>query len=242
MWSTVGLNVQRGRILGAQRAERERWPAWRRVLQAAAFPLFPLLQLRHLLAVDARLPVPAGAACRGCTLGLGARSACSRSPKRGACSPASATRWRAWRTTSCIARGISRRASARHRPLPRPWADGGDARARHRRHRLHRRCGRAATGARRPRRARARARTADAGPLAAAGIDVVRGDVRDADAVALAVRGCSHVIHLAAAKSGALAHAGRRQRARHGERDRCRAPRRGCSASSSAARSACTAS
>ena len=46
---------------------------------------------------------------------------------------------------------------------------------------------------------------ADAGPLVAAGIDVVRGDVRDADAVALAVRGCSHVIHLAAAKSGALA-------------------------------------
>ena len=54
-------------------------------------------------------------------------------------------------------------------------------------------------------RALARA-TADAGPLAAAGIEVVRGDVRDADAVALAVRGCSHVIHLAAAKSGGMAH------------------------------------
>jgi len=48
--------------------------------------------------------------------------------------------------------------------------------------------------------------TADAGPLAAAGIDVVRGDVRDADACATAVSGCSHVIHLAAAKSGAMAH------------------------------------
>jgi nucleoside-diphosphate-sugar epimerase len=47
---------------------------------------------------------------------------------------------------------------------------------------------------------------ADAGPLAAAGIDVVRGDVRDAEAVALAMRGCSHVIHLAAAKSGTMAH------------------------------------
>jgi nucleoside-diphosphate-sugar epimerase len=47
---------------------------------------------------------------------------------------------------------------------------------------------------------------ADAGSLAAAGIDVVRGDVRDAEAVALAVRGCSHVIHLAAAKSGTMAH------------------------------------
>src|SRR5206468_7406840 len=41
-WSTVGLNVQRGRILGAQRAAKERWPYWRRVVQAAAFPLFPI--------------------------------------------------------------------------------------------------------------------------------------------------------------------------------------------------------
>jgi hypothetical protein len=55
-WSTVGLNMQRGRILGAQRAERERWPAWRRVLQAAAFPLFPLLQLRHIRPQMQRLP------------------------------------------------------------------------------------------------------------------------------------------------------------------------------------------
>jgi hypothetical protein len=57
-WSTVGLNTQRGRILGAQRAERERWPAWRRVVQAAAFPLFPLLQLRHLLPQLRRVGVP----------------------------------------------------------------------------------------------------------------------------------------------------------------------------------------
>lgn len=48
--------------------------------------------------------------------------------------------------------------------------------------------------------------SADAGSLAAAGIDVVRGDVRDAESVALAMRGCSHVIHLAAAKSGTMAH------------------------------------
>jgi nucleoside-diphosphate-sugar epimerase len=34
------------------------------------------------------------------------------------------------------------------------------------------------------------------------GIDVVRGDVRDADAVRLATHGCSHVFHLAAVKSG----------------------------------------
>ena len=39
-------------------------------------------------------------------------------------------------------------------------------------------------------------------PLEAAGIDVVRGDVRDVEAVKLAARGCSHLIHLAAAKSG----------------------------------------
>jgi hypothetical protein len=58
MWSTVGLNVQRGRALGAQRAERERWPTWRRVVQAAAFPLFPLLQLRHVLASMRRMTIP----------------------------------------------------------------------------------------------------------------------------------------------------------------------------------------
>lgn len=59
VWSTVGLNLQRGRILGAQRAEREGWPPWRRVLQAAAFPLFPLLQLRHTLPAIHRMPLPA---------------------------------------------------------------------------------------------------------------------------------------------------------------------------------------
>ena len=57
-WSTVGLNTQRGRILGAQRAQRERWPVWRRIVQAAAFPLFPLLQLRHVLPQMQRVPVP----------------------------------------------------------------------------------------------------------------------------------------------------------------------------------------
>ena len=75
VWSTVTLNLQRGRILGAQRAERERWPAWRRVLQAAAFPLFPLFQLRHLRPSMRRLPVPPTLRRRvylglGATLGL----------------------------------------------------------------------------------------------------------------------------------------------------------------------------
>ena len=71
LWSTVGLNLQRGRILGAQRAERERWPTWRRVLQAAAFPLFPLLQLRHLLPGIRRMPLPPALRAR-VYLGLGA--------------------------------------------------------------------------------------------------------------------------------------------------------------------------
>jgi hypothetical protein len=57
-WSTLGLNVQRGRIMGAQRAVREQWPYWRRVVQAAAFPLFPLLQLRHTLPALRRMSMP----------------------------------------------------------------------------------------------------------------------------------------------------------------------------------------
>jgi hypothetical protein len=44
--------------MGAQRAVRERWPLWRRALQAAAFPLFPLLQLRTVLPEMRRMPVP----------------------------------------------------------------------------------------------------------------------------------------------------------------------------------------
>ena len=44
--------------------------------------------------------------------------------------------------------------------------------------------------------------SADAGCLAAAGVDVVRGDVRDPESLTLAVLGCSQVIHLAAAKAG----------------------------------------
>ncbi|HKP15862.1 MAG TPA: NAD-dependent epimerase/dehydratase family protein [Gemmatimonadaceae bacterium] len=47
--------------------------------------------------------------------------------------------------------------------------------------------------------------SADIKRLADAGIEVVRGDVRDRDSLALAMRGRSHVIHLAAAKSGSSA-------------------------------------
>ena len=56
--STIGLNLQRGRILGAFRAEREGWGRTRRLLQASAFPLFPLLQLRHLWPTIGRVGVP----------------------------------------------------------------------------------------------------------------------------------------------------------------------------------------
>ncbi len=74
-WSTVGLNVQRGRILGAQRAARERWPYWRRLVQAAAFPLFPLLQLRYALPAVRRMSIPGALRPRvyaglGATLGV----------------------------------------------------------------------------------------------------------------------------------------------------------------------------
>ena len=34
--------------MGAARAEAEDWPVWRRALYAAAFPLFPLMQWRHV--------------------------------------------------------------------------------------------------------------------------------------------------------------------------------------------------
>jgi hypothetical protein len=62
--STIGLNIQRGRILGAQRAGRERWPPWRRLAQAAAWPLFPLLQLRHLAPRVRAMDIPRGLAPR----------------------------------------------------------------------------------------------------------------------------------------------------------------------------------
>lgn len=48
--------------------------------------------------------------------------------------------------------------------------------------------------------------SADVARLVAAGIDVVPGDVRDPASLAVALRGRSHVIHLAAAKSGAALH------------------------------------
>ena len=151
----------------------------------------------------------------GVTLGVacGGRSV-------GACSPASATPWRGWKTTSCIAGGTSRRVEiARRRPLPRPRADRS-------------RCACSSPGP--PASSAAPSR----GDWRATGTTCARSRVRPpmpvhsrrrestscaatcaiADAVALAMRGCSHVIHLAAAKSGVVRADGRRQRARYRDR------------------------
>jgi hypothetical protein len=62
--STFRLALQRGRILGAQRVKRERWGVGRRLLQAAAFPLFPLLQLRHLSSIVRAMPIAGALALR----------------------------------------------------------------------------------------------------------------------------------------------------------------------------------
>lgn len=48
--STLGLQFQRGRIFGGQRAAHEGWPRWRRAAYAVAMPLFPAMQLRHIAA------------------------------------------------------------------------------------------------------------------------------------------------------------------------------------------------
>ena len=49
--STIRQNFHRGRVMGAIRAKCERWPRWRALAYAAAFPLYPLAQLRRLLPV-----------------------------------------------------------------------------------------------------------------------------------------------------------------------------------------------
>lgn len=49
--STIRQNFHRGRVMGAIRAKREQWPRWRELAYAAAFPLYPLAQLRYLLPV-----------------------------------------------------------------------------------------------------------------------------------------------------------------------------------------------
>lgn len=44
--------------------------------------------------------------------------------------------------------------------------------------------------------------SADAGGLRAAGVEIATGDVRDVDEVSKAMRGCTHVVHLAASRAG----------------------------------------
>lgn len=73
MLSTFGLNLLRGRILGALRATRECWPLWRRIVQACGFPLFPLMQLRHMSTAIDRMAVPSALKSRvmlGLTMAL----------------------------------------------------------------------------------------------------------------------------------------------------------------------------
>jgi hypothetical protein len=62
--STLRLAVYRGRLLGAERVKHERWTFVRRLLQAAAFPLFPLMQLRYLSATMQGISIPRALALR----------------------------------------------------------------------------------------------------------------------------------------------------------------------------------
>ncbi|WP_420455808.1 hypothetical protein [Rubrivirga sp.] len=48
MRSTIRLHLLRGRMMGGDRATRERWPVWKRALYVAGAPLFPLMQWRHV--------------------------------------------------------------------------------------------------------------------------------------------------------------------------------------------------
>ncbi len=55
--STMGLNLRRGRLMGGQRAERERWSALRRLMYIVAFPLFPFVHFRNLLPSIRRMKI-----------------------------------------------------------------------------------------------------------------------------------------------------------------------------------------
>lgn len=48
--STLRLHYLRGRMMGADRADREGWPAWKRAVYVAGAPLFPIMQWRHVAA------------------------------------------------------------------------------------------------------------------------------------------------------------------------------------------------
>lgn len=55
--STIGLNLQRGRLMGALRVEHEGWSRWRRWIYAVAFPLYPVMQFRFVLPGLLRQPM-----------------------------------------------------------------------------------------------------------------------------------------------------------------------------------------
>jgi hypothetical protein len=62
--STLRLALHRGRLLGAQRVKHEGWRMGRRLLQAAAFPLFPLMQIRYLSDTMQAIAIPRALAMR----------------------------------------------------------------------------------------------------------------------------------------------------------------------------------
>jgi len=64
MRASLQLAFQRGRMIGVSRARRQAWPRWRQGVQAAAFPIFPLLQLRHLAPQLRRIGLVAGRTLR----------------------------------------------------------------------------------------------------------------------------------------------------------------------------------
>lgn len=62
--STLGLHFQRGRIMAAHRTTTQRFTRWQRILRAAAFPVYPILQLRHFLPAIRRSGTPGSALVR----------------------------------------------------------------------------------------------------------------------------------------------------------------------------------
>ena len=101
--STLGLNLQRGRMMGALRAQHEQWPTWRRWFYAAAFPLYPFMQARFVIPGLRRQPM--SPLMRMKTLGMfvPALFAMAFGEARGVFLAESVARSTCWKTTSCIA-------------------------------------------------------------------------------------------------------------------------------------------
>ena len=70
--ASFDMFFQNGRLGGASRAARERWPAWRRLVYVAGSPLTPLMYVPGLSAEIRRTGQPAGRVLRSLpSLGLG---------------------------------------------------------------------------------------------------------------------------------------------------------------------------